>query len=229
MRFSARTRLVALTTVALGILAGGVAYASIPDSNGVIHGCYLKVLGTLRVIDSPSQHCNTSFEVPIQWNQQGVPGTNGAAGPAGPTGPTGAASTVAGPTGAAGAAGATGPTGPTGPTGLTFTTTSGTTGPTLSPGTYFVVVRYSIETSSTPLLGTCGVEASIAPFPPQLAGPRAVFDQAAESSGPWSVSGIAVIPAGPSESTSLGCGDLQGNPVTPQFVTWWVSPVATTG
>ena len=128
MRFSARTRLVALTLVALGILAGGVAYASIPDSNGVIHGCYLKVLGTLRVIDSPSQHCNSSFEVPIQWNQQGVPGTNGAAGPAGPTGPTGAASTVGGPTGAAGA---TGPTGPTGPTGLTFTTTSGTTGPTL--------------------------------------------------------------------------------------------------
>ncbi len=82
MRFSARTRLVALTLVALGILAGGVAYASIPDSNGVIHGCYLKVLGTLRVIDSPSQHCNSSFEVPIQWNQQGVPGTNGAAGPA---------------------------------------------------------------------------------------------------------------------------------------------------
>ena len=34
-------------------LAGGVAYATIPDANGVIHGCYKKS-GDLRVIDPAS-------------------------------------------------------------------------------------------------------------------------------------------------------------------------------
>jgi len=33
--------------------------ASIPDSGGVIHGCYLKGVGSLRVIDSPNQKCIT--------------------------------------------------------------------------------------------------------------------------------------------------------------------------
>ena len=51
-------------------LAGGVAYASIPDSGGVIHGCYLNAIGTLRVIDSPNQSCNARLETQIQWNAQ---------------------------------------------------------------------------------------------------------------------------------------------------------------
>jgi hypothetical protein len=77
-------------------VAGGVAYATIPDSGGVIHGCYLKSIGSLRVIDpSAGQRC-AGVEKAIQWNQtgpkglQGPPGANGAAGPAGPAGAPGA-------------------------------------------------------------------------------------------------------------------------------------------
>ena len=68
----------------------GVAYATIPDSGGVIHGCYLKAVGSLRVIDpGAGQHC-TKAETPISWNQTGPQGPTGPTGPAGPQGPQGA-------------------------------------------------------------------------------------------------------------------------------------------
>jgi hypothetical protein len=74
---------------ALAVSLGGVAYATIPDSSGAIHGCYLDKIGTLRVIDpSAGQHC-TSLETLIQWNQIGPQGPQGSIGPAGPTGPPG--------------------------------------------------------------------------------------------------------------------------------------------
>jgi hypothetical protein len=94
--------LVALV-VGVGVAAGGIAYASIPDASGVIHGCYVKANGKLRVIDSRGKGCQKG-ETPLNWNQTG---------PTGPTGPTG----TTGPTGATGATGATGPTGVTGTTG----------------------------------------------------------------------------------------------------------------
>lgn len=48
-----RTRLVAASlAVALGG-AAGIAYATIPDSTGVIHACY-DPNGTLRVVDTQS-------------------------------------------------------------------------------------------------------------------------------------------------------------------------------
>jgi hypothetical protein len=37
---SRRTSVLALIVAVVPALAGGVAYASIPDANGVIHGCY---------------------------------------------------------------------------------------------------------------------------------------------------------------------------------------------
>ena len=47
-----RARWFLLGAVAGGALAAGaVGYAAIPDSGGVIHGCYQKVNGQLRVID----------------------------------------------------------------------------------------------------------------------------------------------------------------------------------
>jgi hypothetical protein len=85
---------VLVSVAALTVALGGVAYATIPDSSGVIHGCYQKNVGNLRVINSPSHGCRPS-EVALNWNQ---------------TGPTGA-------TGATGTAGATGSQGPTGPQG----------------------------------------------------------------------------------------------------------------
>ena len=41
----------------LVVLAGGVAVASIPDSTGVIYGCYTKSTGTIRIIDRSVTNC----------------------------------------------------------------------------------------------------------------------------------------------------------------------------
>jgi len=88
-----------LVALAVGGAIFGIAaavQASIPDASGVIHGCYQKVNGQLRVIDTDKgQTCNPS-ELQLQWSQTG---------PKGATGPTGA-------TGPKGATGATGPEGP---------------------------------------------------------------------------------------------------------------------
>jgi hypothetical protein len=69
---------------ALMVALGGVAYATIPDSSGVIHGCYLDKIGTLCVIDpSTGAHCSTTVEMPISWNQSGPQGLKGDSGPPG--------------------------------------------------------------------------------------------------------------------------------------------------
>lgn len=89
------------------VTAGGTAFAavsSIPDSSGVIHGCYDSD-GDLHVIDtSVTSTCPRRY-TSLNWNQTG---------PQGPAGATGAAG-AAGPQGPAGATGATGPQGPAGP------------------------------------------------------------------------------------------------------------------
>jgi Collagen triple helix repeat (20 copies) len=95
--------------VVVAIAVGGIAYASIPDANGVIHGCYRKTTGDLIVIDSGGKGCEEGWK-PLDWNQ---PGQTGPTGPTGATGPTG----TTGATGATGATGVTGATGATGPTG----------------------------------------------------------------------------------------------------------------
>jgi hypothetical protein len=116
---------------ALALVGAGVAYATIPDSTGVIHGCYAKN-GTLRVIDS-SAKC-ASGETALNWNQAGPKGATGAQGPVGPAGPAGAAG-PAGPQGAAGAPGADGAAGPKGDPGATGATgPAGAKGDTGAPG-----------------------------------------------------------------------------------------------
>ena len=68
-----------VATVALVVALGGVAYATIPDSGGIIHGCYLNSNGALRLIDTGAgQRCSAN-EKTVQWNQTG---------PAGPPGPS---------------------------------------------------------------------------------------------------------------------------------------------
>ena len=87
-----------------GVLAAGAAatIAAIPDSNGVIHGCYQKNVGNLRVIDpSGGDNCRPS-EIPISWSQTGPQGRKGDTGATGATGPQG----LKGDTGATGATGA---------------------------------------------------------------------------------------------------------------------------
>src|SRR5581483_10638436 len=98
-------RTLALSVVGLAAVAG-VAYASIPGSDGVIHGCYAKT-GALSVIDSAKRCPNGTTA--LNWNQQGPQGVPGAAGPAGPAGPQGPAG-PAGPPGPAGTNGAAGAT-----------------------------------------------------------------------------------------------------------------------
>src|SRR5207247_3930210 len=89
-----------LLCVAILVLVGGAAYASVPDGGGVIHGCYSKTSGSLRLIDTATTTTCSSTENSVNWNQTGPPGP---AGPQGPQGPQGA----------------TGTTGPTGPRGST--------------------------------------------------------------------------------------------------------------
>ena len=71
----------------LAVLAVAVAGAAIPDSSGVIHGCFGKG-GVLRVIDPTADSCGKQ-QTPLDWNVQGPAGAQGPVGPAGPQGPKG--------------------------------------------------------------------------------------------------------------------------------------------
>lgn len=82
-----RHRQVALAAIAIFAVAGGVAYAAIPDSGtGVYHACMLKNVGTIRIIDPERQRCSSSLEVEITFNKQGPTGDPGPTGPPGPPG-----------------------------------------------------------------------------------------------------------------------------------------------
>jgi hypothetical protein len=59
---------------ALLVTAGGLAYAAIPDSAGVIHGCRQNNNGALRVIDSDAGQQCSGNETPLNWNQSGLNG-----------------------------------------------------------------------------------------------------------------------------------------------------------
>jgi hypothetical protein len=88
-------------------VGGGIAYAAIPTSTGVIRGCYQMSSGSLRVIGTNPTvgggKCSAG-EKALDWSQRGPTGAKGA------TGATGA-------TGVTGVTGTTGPSGPTGPGG----------------------------------------------------------------------------------------------------------------
>jgi hypothetical protein len=76
-------------TSALVLGASGFAMASIPGRGGVIHACYQKHDGRLRVIDrakgGSAGKCHKS-EKSLSWNQKGQPGPPGVPGPQGPPG-----------------------------------------------------------------------------------------------------------------------------------------------
>jgi hypothetical protein len=77
--------LFALAIVGALLVAGGIAYATIPDGSGVIHACYQKNQGALRVIDTDKAQTCASSESPLTWSQTGPQGQQG---PPGPTGPS---------------------------------------------------------------------------------------------------------------------------------------------
>jgi hypothetical protein len=60
--------------IAVVAIAGGIAFATIPDSEGVIHACYGQD-GSLRVIDDSTGKCRP-HEKPLTWSQ----GTTGISG-----------------------------------------------------------------------------------------------------------------------------------------------------
>jgi hypothetical protein len=73
--------------VVAAVVIGGIAYASIPDGNAVIHGCYATRDGALRVIDTSAGESCTKKETPLDWNQTGPTGATGSTGVTGPAGP----------------------------------------------------------------------------------------------------------------------------------------------
>lgn len=95
-------------------LAGGIAWATTQVSGNVIHGCYDKNSGVLRVV-SVEGACRPS-ELAIAWNQTGPQGLQGPKGDKGDTGATGPRGPE-GPQGLQGQKGDTGDPGPRGPQG----------------------------------------------------------------------------------------------------------------
>jgi hypothetical protein len=93
--------LVALVIAGAGFGITTAVQASIPDASGVIHGCYSKTNGTLRVIDTATEHQCRPSESALNWSQSGPAGPTGARGPSdawyaqGNTTTTGAAVTIA--------------------------------------------------------------------------------------------------------------------------------------
>jgi hypothetical protein len=68
------------------VAAVGMAYASIPDSSGVIHACYQNVTSAnkpVKLLNTSQKTACPSGWLPVSWNQQGIqgpPGTNGVSG-----------------------------------------------------------------------------------------------------------------------------------------------------
>lgn len=90
-----RKRILAIGSAAI-LVAGvtsGVAYASIPDSGGVVHSCYKTPVpahgAPLSVIDSEAGGSCPAGSTELDFNQAGPQGPAGAQGPAGPAGPQG--------------------------------------------------------------------------------------------------------------------------------------------
>jgi hypothetical protein len=81
---------VSVALLAATAIAVGVAYAAIPGSDGTISGCYFKVTGVLRVIDTgKNEKCLPNFETAISWNAKGAKGDPGAPGVPGTPGAQG--------------------------------------------------------------------------------------------------------------------------------------------
>ena len=92
MSFTIRPRgLLIAAAIAVLAIGAGVAYATIPDPSGVIHGCYDNK-GAVRVIDPSTGGACKNNETALNWSQtgpQGSQGPQGAQGPQGTQGPIG--------------------------------------------------------------------------------------------------------------------------------------------
>jgi hypothetical protein len=229
-------------TGGLVLAAGGVAVASggIPGSDAVIHGCYQKNEGTLRVVPQGS-NCR-SDEIGLTWNQQGPTGPTGPTGATGNTGPTGPAGDTGptGPTGPSGATGDTGPTGPTGPIGATGDTgptgptgATGDTGPTGPSGPGATTISATIPVGSTEVVGnSAGLSVVVACGAQQVTGwdltkvgATSGSSTTSGTSSPGSVSvGLAVTSGAKLDVQATGFVVADGTSVEPLDTTWQPSP-----
>ena len=105
-RFERRSSMTisAVCVLALALVSSGQSLASVPDANGVYHGCVKVGMGHPQTIDMIDTAVTTSCgrgETAVTWSQTG------------PRGPIG----VTGPMGAKGATGPQGPIGLIGPAG----------------------------------------------------------------------------------------------------------------
>jgi len=107
------TKLWLVGAAVAAVCLAGTAYATIPGGDGVIHGCYSKSGGALRVIDASVTNCKAG-ETSLSWSERGLPG------PAGPQGEQG----EQGEPGEQGEQGESGPPGPQGPAGNDSTKTA---------------------------------------------------------------------------------------------------------
>lgn len=95
-----RLMLTAAGALLAAAIAGGIAYATIPDSGNVYTACMLNKVGTIRLIDpslgnsSLMGHC-VGPETQISWHQQGQKGDPGVPGQPGKDGMNGVSPTVA--------------------------------------------------------------------------------------------------------------------------------------
>jgi hypothetical protein len=141
-----RTRLTyanVMATIALFIALGGGAYAavsSIPGPDGVIHGCYAKRRGNLRLV--PSGRRCTRSERAIAFMEMGPPGPKGSRGSQGAKGTAGTKGTT----------GIKGEQGPAGPGAATFSTTLAQPGEaTLDTLTNGITIKGSCQASTVSL------------------------------------------------------------------------------
>lgn len=72
------------------LLGARLAAATIPDTNGTVHGCMKKANGQLYLIN-PGAGETCGKDTPLDWNKTGAAGQQGIAGPTGYTGVQGAA------------------------------------------------------------------------------------------------------------------------------------------
>src|SRR5262249_39263155 len=77
---------VAATVCSVAVLLGArLAVATIPDTNGTVHGCMKKTNGQVYVID-PGAGQTCGKDMSVDWNKTGATGPQGVDGPKGYTG-----------------------------------------------------------------------------------------------------------------------------------------------
>ena len=147
--------------LAVVFAAAGIAYAAIPDGN-TIQGCYGKLGGVLRVIDTAkNQRCLNHLEVPISWSQTGPQGAQGIQGIQG----------IQGTQGVPGANGTNGTNGTNGAPGISTAKFSGGSSaveksPTLIASitvtagswVFFVTGTAGANDEDSDIIGSCGLQ-----------------------------------------------------------------------